>query len=293
VHDKRSEVGGATGLQVRELRRSDEGTVPTSVAPKIRLDHVSKVFRLGSGGEVRALHNVQFDVPDAQFLCLVGPSGCGKSTLLNVVAGLEDPTEGRVLLDAREVRGPGRDRGMVFQEDAIFLWRRVRGNVEFGLEMRRVPKEERRKRSQHFLELVGLVPFANAYPKELSGGMKKRVAIAMVLANEPEVLLMDEPFGSLDYPTKVGLQKVLLDIWAAMRRTTLFVTHDIEEAVFLADRIIVIREGRVVDDIPVEFGRPRDDDLRTATDFQSLKARVWQYIARDAEARPEVVGGGN
>lgn len=251
---------------------------------KICLDSVSKQFGYGAGQVVRALDQIDLEFPESQFVCIIGPSGCGKSTLLNIVAGLIHPTAGRILVSGQEVHGPGRDRGMVFQQDACFLWRRVRSNIEYGLEIRGMPRSERRAISDKFLDLVGLTEFADAYPKELSGGMKKRVAIAMVLANEPEVLLMDEPFGSLDYPTKVGLQKALLQIWMTTKRTTLFVTHDLEEALFLADRLIVLDSGSVVDDIAVNFSRPRADELRTSPEFQSMKDSVWDYIAADAEA---------
>ncbi len=211
-------------------------------AHKVELVSVSKTFQLGSGLKVEALQNISLQVPDGQFVCVIGPSGCGKSTLLNVVAGLLDVTSGHIFVEGREVSGPGRDRGMVFQEDAIFLWRRVLENVEYGLEMQGIPKRERRARAEDMIRLVGLSDFALAFPKELSGGMRKRVALAMVLVNEPSLLLMDEPFGSVDYPTKVGLQKALLEIWAKSKRTVLFVTHDIEEAIFLADRIVVLEE---------------------------------------------------
>ena len=251
---------------------------------KICLDSISKQFGYGAGQVVHALDQINLEFLESQFVCIIGPSGCGKSTLLNIVAGLIQPTAGRILVSGQEVHGPGRDRGMVFQQDACFLWRRVRSNIEYGLEIRGMPRSERRAISDKFLNLVGLTEFADAYPKELSGGMKKRVAIAMVLANEPEVMLMDEPFGSLDYPTKVGLQKALLQIWMTTKRTTLFVTHDLEEALFLADRLIVLDSGSVVDDIAVNFSRPRVDELRTSPEFQSMKNSVWDYIAADAEA---------
>lgn len=253
-------------------------------AQKVELVSISKTFLLGSGRRVEALVDVNLQFPEGQFVCIIGPSGCGKSTLLNVIAGLIDVSKGEILVEGRKITAPGRDRGMVFQDDVVFLWRKVRGNVEYGLEMQGISREERRERVDQLLRLVGLSEFADAYPKELSGGMRKRVALAMVLANEPDVLLMDEPFGSLDYPTKVGLQKALLEIWAKTRRTVLFVTHDIEEAIFLADRIIVLVAGRVMDDISITFPRPRSDDLRTSQDFQAMKHGIWRYIEADARS---------
>jgi NitT/TauT family transport system ATP-binding protein len=166
----------------------------------------------------------------------------------------------------------------VFQQDAVFLWRKVRKNIEFGLEVRGMPRSQRKAISDHYLNLVQLENFADFYPKELSGGMKKRVAIAMVLANQPEVLLADEPFGSLDYPTKVGLQHILLNILAEEKRTTLFVTHDIEEALFLSDTIVVLLDGRIAETVQIPFARPRRDSLRGDGEFQRLKMELWRYL---------------
>jgi NitT/TauT family transport system ATP-binding protein len=198
--------------------------------------------------------------------------------LLNIIAGLLPPTSGRILLDGEEVRGPGRERGMVFQQDAILMWRKVLGNVEYGLELRGVPKEERRRAAMDYVRLVGLEPFADFFPKELSGGMRKRVQIAAVFANNPEVLLMDEPFGSLDYPTKVSLQEEVLKIWAAERKTTLFVTHDVEEALFLADRIFVMQNGRVDTVVSVPFPRPRLTEVRGQAEFRDLLVELWGFL---------------
>ncbi len=176
------------------------------------------------------------------------------------------------------IDGPGPARGMVFQQDAVFLWRRVIENVEYGMELRNVGKKERRIAAMKYLRLVDLERFANYYPKELSGGMRKRVAVAMVFANNPDVLLMDEPFGSLDYPTKISLQKELLKMWEREKHATVFVTHDLEEALFLSSRILVLYEKKIVEDLEVPFPRPREDSVRTMPEFQEVKKRLWQYF---------------
>ena len=213
-----------------------------------------------------------------EFVSLIGPSGCGKTTLLSIVAGLLEPTAGRVLLDGKPISGPGRDRGVVFQQDAIFPWRKVIDNVRYGLEMKGLDRKSQLEVANQFLRLVGLENFAGFYPKELSGGMKKRVALAMVFANDPEVYLMDEPFGSLDYATKVDLQKQLLKIWREKRKTTLFVTHDLEEALFLSDRIVVLANQTVPEVVEIPFDRPRTDGIRTDPAFQELKRHLWIYL---------------
>ena len=222
----------------------------------IALQNLQKSFATPDGGQLQVLRGIDAEIEDEEFVVLIGASGCGKSTLLNIVAGLDEPTTGAVLLDGRSVTGPGRDRGMVVQHDAILMWRSVLRNVEYGLELRGLPKAERRRIAEDHLRLVGLERFADFFPKDLSGGMRKRVQIAAVFANSPEVLLMDEPFGSLDYVTKVTLQQKLLRIWTQQRKTTLFVTHDIEEPTFLADRIFVLRAGLIESVIQVPFERP-------------------------------------
>jgi NitT/TauT family transport system ATP-binding protein len=210
-------------------------------------------------------------------VCLLGPSGCGKSTLLNIVAGFVRPTEGRVSLDGAEVKGPGRDRGVVFQEHALFPWFRVGQNVEFGLKMAGVPRRERAVIADRYLDLVGLHPFRQAFPKELSGGMKQRVAIARALANDPKILLMDEPFGALDAQTRRLMQDELTKIWAATGKTILFVTHAIEESLLLADRVAVMspRPGRIKALRAVPLSRPRSD---VAADFVALKAEIQELL---------------
>jgi NitT/TauT family transport system ATP-binding protein len=246
--------------------------------PKIVVDNVRKEFRRGSKSTHVVFESIEFSIADGEFTSIIGPSGCGKTTMLNMIAGLSHPTSGQITLDGSPITGPGADRGVVFQQDAIFMWRTVRKNVEFGLEIKRLPKAARRERSDQYIELVGLRGFEDFYPKELSGGMKKRVAIAAVMANRPDVLLMDEPFGSLDYPTKISLQDELTHIFELERTTTIFVTHDIEEAIFLSDRILVLAGGRVAEQVNVPFDRPRDPDLRLSDEMQELKRALWGYL---------------
>ena len=250
----------------------------------IVLQGIEKSFATPDGGQLQVLRGIDAEIADEEFVVLIGASGCGKSTLLNVVAGLIEPSAGQVLLDGEPVTGPGRERGMVFQQDAILMWRSVMRNVEYGLELRGVPRAERRRIAEEHLRLVGLERFADFFPKDLSGGMRKRVQIAAVFANSPEVLLMDEPFGSLDYVTKVTLQQELLRIWTQERKTTLFVTHDIEEATFLADRIFVLRAGQIEKVIEVPFARPRTVEMRTEPEFREILASLWGELAEDQEA---------
>lgn len=201
-------------------------------------------------GEVRALEQISLTVPDGQFACIVGPSGCGKSTLLSVAAGLVTPTEGEVLVDGIPASGPGADRGMVFQSYSLYPWLSVRRNIEFGLEIKRKPKPERTRQSSELIHLMKLDGFADAYPKALSGGMKQRVAIARALANDPEVLLMDEPFGALDPITRGELQREFSALARRLGKTIVFVTHDLREALLLASRIVLLEAGRIVSSAP-------------------------------------------
>jgi NitT/TauT family transport system ATP-binding protein len=255
---------------------------------EIAIRRLRKVHTTEQGSQIVALRGVDLTVADGELVAVVGPSGCGKTTLLSQVAGLQDPTSGEILIDGRLVHGPGRDRGVVFQADAIFLWRSVRKNVEYGLEIQGMAKGEREARANEYLRLVGLDQYADLYPKELSGGMKKRCQIATVLANDPEVLLMDEPFGALDYPTKCQLQEELLRILGGEPKTTLFVTHDIEEALFLADRIVVMGRGSIERIVAVPFSRPRASELRVSFEFSTLRAQLWEDLEGHA-ADPAVV----
>lgn len=247
-------------------------------AAKIRIEAVHKSYRTTSGRELNVLKGVDYAIAPRDFVTIIGPSGCGKTTLLNIIAGLLSATSGRVLLDGIPVERPGRELGMIFQQDAIFLWRTVMGNVEFGLEIQGIEKAERRSTAGRYLRLVGLEGFEHYFPKELSGGMRKRVAIATVLANRPEILLMDEPFGSLDYVTKITLQREVLRIWLEEHITTIFVTHDIEEALFLSTKVLVIVAGVIKEVLEVPFGYPRTDALRTSESFQRMKERLWLYM---------------
>jgi len=245
---------------------------------KIHIDEVSKVYQTEDGRELSVLRELSLDILEDEFVCIIGPSGCGKTTLLSIIAGLQPATSGRILVDGHIVSGPGRDRGVVFQEDAIFLWRKVIHNVEYGLQLRKVPKAERRKIVQEYLKLVGLEDFGNFFPKELSGGMKKKVALATVYANDPTILLMDEPFGSLDYPTKCRLQLELLKLWKTKTKTTVFITHDVEEAIFLSDRIVVLQNGKVETVYENLLPRPRADELRVQTEFNKIKGDLRGYL---------------
>ena len=243
---------------------------------KIVVDGVGKRFRSGSG-TVEALRDVNFGVREGEFVCIVGSSGAGKTTLFRIIAGLEEATSGTVRLDGEPVEGPGTDRGMVFQEYGLFPWRTVLGNVTFGLEQRDMSKAARRERAEAMIDLVGLGEFADSYPKELSGGMKQRVGIARALAVDPEILLMDEPFGSVDAQTKGRLHGELLEIWRETGKTVLFVTHDVDEAVTLADRVVVLTgsPGSVHEVVDVELDRPRS---RTDDAFADYEARLRDAI---------------
>jgi NitT/TauT family transport system ATP-binding protein len=225
---------------------------------RVVVDGVSKRYP-GTNGPVRALADVSFTVDPGEFICVVGPSGSGKTTLFRIIAGLEEATEGTVSLDGEPIEGPDADLGIVFQEYHLFPWRTVAGNVGFGPEKRGVPADERDRRVGDLLDLVGLDGFADSYPRDLSGGMKQRVALARALALDPTLLLMDEPFGALDAQTKAMLQDELLDIWSETGKTILFVTHDVEEAVRLADRVVVmgIEPGHVREVVDVDLDRPR------------------------------------
>ncbi|WP_081949072.1 ABC transporter ATP-binding protein [Litchfieldella xinjiangensis] len=227
--------------------------------PKLRLKGVGKSFRLPRGETIEAIANVSFDARENEVCVLLGPSGCGKSTVLRMVAGLEQPTTGELTLDGEPIVGPDQERGMVFQAYTSFDWLTVQQNVEYGMRLNHVPRQERRERAEHFIELVGLSRFAGTYPRHLSGGMKQRVAIARTLANAPAILLMDEPFGALDAQTRWQMQELMMDIVAAANTTVLMVTHDIEEAIFLADRIEFMSRhpGRVHEEIIPAFKQGR------------------------------------
>jgi NitT/TauT family transport system ATP-binding protein len=251
---------------------------------QVAIRGVSQRFE-ADGVSVTALDGIDFEVPDSQFVSVVGPSGCGKSTLLSLVAGLRQPSSGSVLCDGELITAPmPRKVGMIFQEANLLPWLSAIDNVAFPLKLRRVPKAERLEAAARMLELTGLAGFEGRLPHQLSGGMKQRVAIARGLVQNPAVLLMDEPFASLDEQTRMVLGDELLRIWSETRKTVLFVTHSLNEAVYLADRIIVLsaRPGRIVDDVPVPLPRPRTFAMTSTETFGVLKDRIWQHI-RHAE----------
>jgi NitT/TauT family transport system ATP-binding protein len=255
------------------------------VTPKLLIDGVSRIFPgVRGAAPTRALEPTHLSVPENDFITILGPSGCGKSTLLRIVAGLDRPTEGRVLLDGRGVTRPGPDRGMVFQSYTLFPWLTVAENIAFGLKEKGVPQAERRNTVSAYVEKVGLRGFENHFPKQLSGGMQQRTAIARALANDPEILLLDEPFGALDNQTRALMQELLLGIWERETKTVLFVTHDIEEAIFLASRVVVMtaRPGRIKAEVPVDLPHPRHYTMKTSPEFSTLKARLTEEIRAEA-----------
>lgn len=255
---------------------------------KISFRDVVKTYPV-KGGVFTALDRVSFGIEDEEFVTVVGPSGCGKSTLLGMVAGLVEPDSGETLVDGAPVRGPGPERGVIFQQYALFPWLTVRRNVEFGLKLTSMSAAERRKRAERAIDLVGLSDFADALPKTLSGGMKQRCAIARAYAVNPEVLLMDEPFGALDALTRVQLQDQLLDTWNRERRTIMFITHDVDEAVYLAGRVVVMaaRPGRIHTVVDVDLPYPRTEAIRLSPEFAAIRNEVWHavYHQQPAAAR--------
>ena len=245
---------------------------------------VGKVFRDDhTGHEIEAIHDITLKIDEGRFVVLIGPSGCGKSTFLYMVAGFEHPTRGRLLLHGRQVRDPGPDRGIVFQEFVLYPWRTVLGNVTLGLEIKGMPERDRRSRARELLHLVGLQGFEQQFPFRLSGGMRQRVAIARALAPDPEILLMDEPFGALDAQTRQVLMNDLLQIWQRTHKTILFVTHSVQEAVFLADEVIVLtgRPSSVHKIVPVDLPRPRD---HTSPAFAQLERQIMTMISFEVDS---------
>ncbi|WP_045393050.1 ABC transporter ATP-binding protein [Falsirhodobacter sp. alg1] len=255
-------------------------------APKIEFRNLRKTF--GEGASLfTAIDNLDLQIRDGEIVTVVGPSGCGKSTAMNIVAGLTDVSSGECRVDGKLVNGPGPERGVIFQQYALFPWLTVRENVEFGLRIQGVGKKDRETRALHYLDLVGLKAFADAYPKTLSGGMKQRCAIARAYAVNPSVLLMDEPFGALDALTRVKLQNQLLDTWSRDKRTVMFITHDVDEAVYIAHRVIVLaaNPGRLQEIIEVDLPFPRNDEVRLSPEFITLRNKVWRAVYhRDDQA---------
>jgi NitT/TauT family transport system ATP-binding protein len=264
---------------------------------KITIKDVSRIFFSPSGEKIEALKDVNLDVEDAfspsgrdvgEFRVLLGPSGCGKSTLLRMIAGLDKPSSGEVLVNGQAVTGPGKDRGMVFQKYTSFPWLTVAENVAYGMKINGVPQAQRQETTDRLLKSVGLTAFADVYPETLSGGMQQRVAIARTLALRPSVILMDEPFGALDAQTRSDMQQLLLQIWDETACTILFVTHDVEEAVYLADRIFIMSShpGTIVEDVHVPFDRPRDLALKEKTEFHELQ----HYVLGRIKSSPGIGG---
>jgi NitT/TauT family transport system ATP-binding protein len=249
---------------------------------------VGRIFE-SAQGPVTALRNIEFDVHQREFISVIGPSGCGKSTLIRIVSGLESCTSGAVLIDGKPVTGPGPDRGMVFQAYTLFPWLTVKQNVMFGPDMKGVPKAKAEKQAMEWLWIVGLSKFSDHYPSQLSGGMKQRVAIARALANEPRILLMDEPFGALDAQTRASMQAHLLRICDSVDITVMFITHDLDEAIYLSDRVVVLgaHPGRVLEIIEVPVPRPRSTEQFLSGPFLATKARLEQLIHQGSGADPE------
>jgi len=248
--------------------------------PKIVLENVNKVFDTPQG-PVEALRRTSLHIGINEIVCIVGPSGCGKSTILNLIAGFISPTEGRVLVNNRPVTGPGADRAVVFQQDSVFPWLTVRKNLEYGPRARGIASEERKEIVSTLLRSVGLAEYANLLPRQLSGGMKKRVDLARAYANRPEILLMDEPFGALDVMTKEKMQLELLRLWKQDARTVVFVTHDIEEALFVGHRVLIMtaRPARVAGEIAVPFEISLDPHVKTSPEFQRLRENIMDLLS--------------
>ena len=249
---------------------------------KLKIDNVYKEYQ-GRNGKTIALNGVSLDIKENEFICVVGPSGCGKSTLLNIIAGLLEPTSGTVSLDGKVIEGTGVERGVVFQQYALCPWRTVLKNVMFPLEMKKVPKAEAEAIARKYIKSVGLEGFEKSFPKELSGGMKQRVAIARAYAANPEVLLLDEPFGALDAQTRVQLQTELLETWEKEKKTCFFITHDVDEAVILAQRVIIMsaRPGRIKKIVDIDIPYPRTQATKTDPRFLELKSEIWNQVYQE------------
>ena len=254
-----------------------------NLIPKVQIKDVKKIYE-GRNGQTIALNGANLDIYDNEFICVVGPSGCGKSTLLNIIAGLHEATSGEVLVDGVKVEGTGVDRGVVFQQYALFPWLTVKKNVMFGLNLKKdMTNEQREETAMKYIKMVGLEKFADSYPKELSGGMKQRVAIARAYAVNPSLLLMDEPFGALDAQTRTQLQTELLKTWEEEKKTCFFITHDVEEAILLASRVVVMsaRPGRIKEVIDIDIPYPRNQETKMLPRFTELKNYIWQNVYKE------------
>ncbi len=254
-----------------------------NLVPKVQIKAVEKIYE-GRNGKTVALNGVNLDIYDNEFICVVGPSGCGKSTLLNIIAGLHEASSGEVLVDGVKVEGTGVDRGVVFQQYALFPWLTVKKNVMFGLKLKKdLTDEQREEIAMKYIKIVGLEKFVDAYPKELSGGMKQRVAIARAYAVNPSLLLMDEPFGALDAQTRTQLQTELLKTWEEEKKTCFFITHDVEEAILLATKVIVMsaRPGRIKEVIDIDIPYPRGQESKMLPRFTELKNYIWNMVYKE------------
>lgn len=249
---------------------------------KVKIDQIRKTFDSRSG-EVIALNGIDMDIYENEFVTVVGPSGCGKSTLLNIIAGLEKPTSGVVLCDGKEITGTGTERGVVFQQYALFPWLTVKGNVEFGLKLQGIKGSAADEVARKYIKLVDLEDFVNHYPKELSGGMKQRVAIARAYAANPSVLLMDEPFGALDAQTRTQLQEELLHTWESEQKTCFFITHDVEEAILLGGKVVIMsaRPGRIKEVVDINIPYPRNQETRMTEEFLKMKNYIWGQVYQE------------
>lgn len=261
---------------------ANKTTQERTAQPRMKIDGVGKIF--GSGPDaIEAIRRIDLEIHENEFVSIVGTSGCGKSTLLNMVGGLDEPTAGEILIDGSPVEGPGRNRGFVFQSYSLFEWMTVQNNIRFALEKSDLSKPEKDELVFHYVQAVGLSGFENAYPKQLSGGMKQRVAIARSLVYKPSILLMDEPFGALDAQTRGMMQELLLSVWEDHKVTVLFVTHDIDEAIFLADRVVVLgsRPGLVKRELSIDLERPRSFEIVTEVDFSKYKREILTDIREE------------
>ncbi len=259
----------------------------TTQLGQISIEHLQ--IRVGEGEQAfDAVQDVSINIAPGEFVCLLGPSGCGKSTLLGALAGHLSPSRGSIRVDGKLVDGPHPERGLVFQQHTLFPWQKVLENVAFGLKMKGVARPERERGAAELLALVGLDGFEGHYPAQLSGGMRQRVEIARVLINDPRVMLMDEPFGALDAQTRMMMQQLLLDVWTRIQTTIVFITHDIDEALFLADRILVMspRPGRIIDEIRLDFSRPRGPELVTTEGFMRYKRHCLELLHPEHNRRP-------
>ena len=249
---------------------------------KVKIDNVRKVYDTRNG-EMIALNGVNLDIMENEFICVVGPSGCGKSTLLNIIAGLLEPSSGAVYCDGKEVKGTGTERGVVFQQYALFPWMTVKKNVMFGLNLKGIKGQEAEDIAMKYIKMVQLEDFVNHYPKELSGGMKQRVAIARAYAVNPSILLMDEPFGALDAQTRTQLQTELLETWEKEQKTCFFITHDVDEAIILAQKVIIMsaRPGRIKEIVEINIPYPRTQETKMTPEFLELKNHIWSQVYQE------------